>query len=436
MTVDYYGLLGVTRTASDEEIRRAYRRLARQAHPDTGGTSTMFQLLEEAQRVLLDPHARREYDASRAGPQQPRQERRPPRTEAQTGHRREPGPVFIDRERLSWWAAVDPTAPVRYEPDPAAQTTRVRKFLGWTAVACLPGALMWLVSNPWLAAPFLALTGALLYSRLHGRRLPARLDKAARVVVAAAAFLLAVGAVYILAGHGSVSSLLIVVLSAPWLVAVVVGPKRLGAILSARKAAVQLAEQLPVATLATAQVWGRPGQRLEDARHSFGDDTVELGQIGERLTATVLEVLCRMPAAKIVHGLRWPGRLRADIGHVVLVGHRLAVIDTKVWNPGRYAMDTYQQVCRDGRPFRGGVLTLPDAVAAMAELLPQVEVRGYIAVHPAHTDGPLLIDIPPTPQMTVTCAGDLAELVGSWLAGGDPYLLDRYHLLTLLEQSA
>ena len=62
---DYYRILGVERTASAEDIKRAYRRLASQHHPDKGGDTSRFQEVEEAYRVLGDPDQRRQYDNPR-----------------------------------------------------------------------------------------------------------------------------------------------------------------------------------------------------------------------------------------------------------------------------------------------------------------------------------------------------------------------------------
>lgn len=62
---DHYATLGVSRGASDAEIKRAYRRLASQNHPDKGGDTARFQEIEEAYRVLSDPSARSEYDNPR-----------------------------------------------------------------------------------------------------------------------------------------------------------------------------------------------------------------------------------------------------------------------------------------------------------------------------------------------------------------------------------
>jgi curved DNA-binding protein CbpA len=65
---DYYGILGVSRHASPQEIRRAYRRLARQCHPDLSdqtGSSDRFKMITEAYEVLHDPDARARYDRVR-----------------------------------------------------------------------------------------------------------------------------------------------------------------------------------------------------------------------------------------------------------------------------------------------------------------------------------------------------------------------------------
>jgi curved DNA-binding protein len=62
---DYYAILGVSKTASQDEIQRAYRKLARQYHPDINKESeaeNKFKEIGEAYEVLKDPEKREKYD--------------------------------------------------------------------------------------------------------------------------------------------------------------------------------------------------------------------------------------------------------------------------------------------------------------------------------------------------------------------------------------
>ena len=62
---DYYEVLGVTRTANAEEIRRAHRKLALQYHPDRNkekSAATRFAEIQQAYEVLSDDEKRKQYD--------------------------------------------------------------------------------------------------------------------------------------------------------------------------------------------------------------------------------------------------------------------------------------------------------------------------------------------------------------------------------------
>lgn len=60
---DYYETLGVGKTASADEIKKAYRKLAAQHHPDRGGDTAKFQEIQEAYSTLSDASKRAQYDS-------------------------------------------------------------------------------------------------------------------------------------------------------------------------------------------------------------------------------------------------------------------------------------------------------------------------------------------------------------------------------------
>ncbi|WP_158864736.1 J domain-containing protein [Leifsonia sp. AG29] len=61
-----YEVLGVRSTVSQEELRRAYRRLLRRTHPDTGGSAAEFQAVQAAWELVGDPEDRARYDRGEA----------------------------------------------------------------------------------------------------------------------------------------------------------------------------------------------------------------------------------------------------------------------------------------------------------------------------------------------------------------------------------
>ena len=105
----FYHILGVSRSATADQIRRAYRARAQQLHPDVNAAAdaaARFAELQNAYEVLANPNRRRDYDRSLDGPAAP--ETSPARahyswrnvaTEATPGHVENGGVGGLGRER-------------------------------------------------------------------------------------------------------------------------------------------------------------------------------------------------------------------------------------------------------------------------------------------------------------------------------------------------
>lgn len=112
-----YGLIGAAADATDDELRRAYRRALRDAHPDTGGDADRFRAVQAAWALIGTPDARARYDAGNGAQlgapvaPAPRAERRDTRPAARSfGH---PGGWRRERylaELRQWVGLGDPIA--------------------------------------------------------------------------------------------------------------------------------------------------------------------------------------------------------------------------------------------------------------------------------------------------------------------------------------
>jgi DnaJ-class molecular chaperone len=66
--MDYYQILGVNENASQDEIKKAYKKLAMKNHPDRGGDTKKFQEISQAYDTLGDEQKRQQYDAQQNNP--------------------------------------------------------------------------------------------------------------------------------------------------------------------------------------------------------------------------------------------------------------------------------------------------------------------------------------------------------------------------------
>jgi hypothetical protein len=368
--VDYYEVLGVDRGASTADIRTAYRSLAKVMHPDAGGTAGTFHILREAYETLSDPNLRAHYDRTDTPVTTPVP--RPAARRAGTGVRR------------------------------TGQTGRLRGF-GADPDFVPPRLRLDRDTVPWW--PVVHTTQRVRYVPEIG---PAR-----ELVLAALGTVLVLVALVLLLPITSTPLLV-----ALWLlvaVAVVVACR-----VGHRFVLARLADRAFQAESGGLIVYGQPG--------------TEHDQLGERLTARLLaEYVAPLPGARIFHGLAWPDSVFADVDHAVLRGHRLVLIESKMWLPGHYTADETGSVWRNGHPFRGGgALRLADGVDAYRELLPGIEVRGALLVYPSRKGDITTGDSPDVAAQPMSPERFVME-IGEWLADQPP-VVDRDAFRVVLDR--
>lgn len=66
--LNYYEILEISRTATQDEVKAAYKKMASVVHPDKGGSAMLFRLVQEAYQVLSDPVKRKQHDSDLSGP--------------------------------------------------------------------------------------------------------------------------------------------------------------------------------------------------------------------------------------------------------------------------------------------------------------------------------------------------------------------------------
>jgi hypothetical protein len=383
---DYYKILGVTPAAELPEIRQAYRRRVRDAHPDAGGDPETFHALQVAYETLTNAQLRLEYDAARGNR---RPARRTPGRHAKTRKVKawrvktavdEPTGTFTGTGEVMsrpWFIDIDPTKRLRYAP-----STLLRSTTTGIAVAS------WLYLSFQLSATVLNSTA---HTALKALIVPYVLLVAVTVLIIATRTLRPRRPAGLIAAA-------LAALTVAWL-----GGGSLIAILLAIHLITAAAVPWSIRRL-------RIAIRLRAAVRSALREFNAFGPAGarpsaDRRTAAVLRALLeRIPAARLF--VRVPvGAYRAE--YTVVCGRRVAVITPPV---ARAAGDT-------------GAEQLPTAVDDVAQLLHHAQVRGFVV-------WPNL----PVERISGTdavirhlSAPDAAGEIGRWLAN-DPYTL---HLPTL-----
>jgi hypothetical protein len=434
---DHYEVLNVEHTATTAEIKSAYRRLVRQVHPDQGGNAALFRMVQEAWTVLSDPAKRAAYDeqltgrptaSSRSGPsssEQPRHDEHP---------RRDERPRYDEQP----WPHEPPQADHTTQQEAETSTDVRRGAAGITvrpAFDHLRGpALLALAAWVLLVLGSYAATGSDSDSYLDvgiaamvvlalpphwTRRVPLR-----PVVIIACLIiaLLWMVVMFPLPGNPTTTT------DRLW-IAFLLGGLVIVRVLTGRWSKIyDLNRTIDRPMSYELNVWGKPGEPLVDDGRT--PRLPPQAVLRYRRTARILEqVVSTQPAAKLVHSARIGD---VTVGHLVIAGSRVAVVDAMEAPPGFYTFDLYGSVLRDNQPFEGGDPGLQLAVSAWQARLKTAEVRGFLVMLPM-VNGPDNVTAGASPDAAVSClsAQSAAGTLGAWL-GAEGDVLERGLLYDVL----
>lgn len=475
-----YRVLGLEPSASDDEIRRAGRKRQRETHPDLGGSPDEFVRVRLAVEVLSDPERRAAHDAwlattsgvavpprrTGSGPRLRRQQRTPrraatPHSPAQPSVRHTAAgtdvPVFerIPKpdpqvRRMAWYretwerpTEVWPAARVTHPPLSAREFLTVGPFVlgalaavGALAVPASPLFTLW-----WPVAAVLVVLGfTWLWMRADAARQSLVLTLfwmfvAGVSLSAALAFFDAMVGVFTgpnepigaRIGRGTAALAVLALAALAWW-----GLTARANRMSFERMLMRIADESAPAAADAQRQFGEPGATAM-TRSAVGMHPLRR-QFAERVVGEALAALERMPGVRIVHGLRIPGADEqiSTISHAVLAGRRLAIIDSDLRAPARYALDARGSITRDGIPSSANT-EFPHRVERLHEYFGDVaEVRGWLALVPERP-GELTVDNARTwPRTRLATVESLLREVGDWLVT-DGNSLDRLLLRDLLE---
>jgi hypothetical protein len=415
---DHYEILGVSPSATPEEITKAYRQMLRVVHPDASGTSGLFRLVKTAHDTLKDPQSRAAYDARRRLPDPPPDVSRPapppppPRRPSEHAGPAEP-PPSPPPETSPESSRDDRVRPVRafprVRPGFGAHWKVVAAVGGWTAAWLIVLVLLWPATVP------AGLVALLVLPVLAAPIIPTQVALRSRPWVwvtcvapfAATSFLAGTDAHPYWPFAGALAGLALGGTGLALAPYVVDRGRRLDALVSRDSL--------------EHQIFNVPGAGLVDAAARDAAMT----------NAACLEGLAAMDGVRIVHGLtppQLPGTARCHVEHVVLRDDRLAVIVARRWPAATYAWTERGTLTADGRRFPGGDTGIVTAVRAFRRVMPRgIQVRGFVSVLPdGATTGTGLRFLPA--ENDEVFAGTVDQVRGSvaaWLDDARPVLRRR-----------
>lgn len=164
------------------------------------------------------------------------------------------------------------------------------------------------------------------------------------------------------------------------------------------------------------RVTGTPGATLLTTGVSGDTKVLRRTAIAEQLTVPLLDELLVIPGTAIIHRVRFPGSETEHVGHVVVGGGLIAIIDSVLWAPGGYEADKWGRVIRNGSISENNTMSLPVAVDRFAAAMPNAPIRGWVVVH-ALTEGELTASNQDDDALVRIATPDtMLREVGDWLA--------------------
>lgn len=476
-----YSVLGVSTTASQDEIKRAYRKKSRFLHPDvtqSDDSTELFQMIQNAYDVLSNEERRKEYDNELNKKNEPEPE---PYEEPSWGDEEvwdetppEEEPLvediieedIIEEEPLDneddtirpsplhptdlTWTDNVPVEEVKYVPSINYKRPLHAAYiaLGITGIfAAILFSAFFFTESPQGSTLAIGICTLALMLPAAGKMIPlpyalkrsaitTLVSRVSLILAAASALffvflglaapglakqnsvpMLASAGVYLLVTAAAITSYVLMIVSQR---------RRIGS------------NTTISAALSEMNIFGKAGD-LEDAISKFGEENVRKGILGEKQTAKLLSMIpTYIPSAKVFHGLKFPtetGKSPADVDHAVLVGKRLALIDSKYWKEAHYEWDEYGDIAES---YQDGYIRyrnthFPAAVERYAAKFPHLEVFGWILIHPANGNHEkLTFSNKHASNVYLSDASTAMETIGSWLLDGEePYLVNRRYIMQM-----
>lgn len=398
-----YEILGLEPGASQDEVRRAFRKLAREHHPDSGGNGAIFRLIVDA------------YETLKAGAG----------TEAQSSGSTGVPPDESTTDGTSKSASEQPDGPSTSAADSSADTgahsasqpaSHSAEFVPPAGLAAAPVHIRPAVWHWQLLRPAGGLAAWLLLAVMTGFGYAHSSPPILTHPVLPAVIVLVAGAMGLAVWRRRLAvacfGLFLIVLLLFW--------SRIPGWAAVLQAVWTCG--FPAVVVLRSTVFKRAHRRrtVRVPRSYFADHAI-FGTPGPGLspvvTAHALErVLPHLPAARVVHAIPTAA---GQVDHALILGYRAAMVFSFAGESGHYSFDHYGTIMLNQFPYvRGG--DYADAAAAAARLLPsRCTVATWVIINPTDPGGVIDVDHAGGGDVRLTGADRAVDEIVAWLTESD-----------------